>query len=86
MTYNTTNQEVPASSWDIYQSSMYDLNLPEAVSETELHHPFTENFEMKMEDPYSPMTNLYQVCPPFLSLRNLFSHSAVRTLIHSRTF
>lgn len=57
MTY-TTNQEVPT--WDIYQNSMYDLNLPEVISDTE-QSCFNDSFEVKIEDPYSPMSNAYQV-------------------------
>lgn len=66
MTYSTANQEVPSSSWDICHSSMYDLNLPEAINDTELHPAFHNNnnndsFDIKIEDTYSPMTNAYQV-------------------------
>lgn len=53
MTY-TTNQEVP--SWDIYQtqaSPMYDLNLPEVISDTD-----SQCFDVKAEDPYLPMSNV----------------------------
>lgn len=63
MTYTTTNQEVPT--WDIYQtnSSMYDLNLPEVISDTE-QSCFNDSYEVKIEDPYSPMSNGYQQTTP----------------------
>lgn len=50
MTYS--NQEVP--NWEIYQESMYDLNLPEVIP---------ENLDIKLEETYSPLS--YQVSETF---------------------
>lgn len=50
MTY-TANQEVPT--WEIYQDSMYDLNLPEVISDTE--QCFNDSLDIKVEDSYSPI-------------------------------
>jgi len=59
MTYTTTNQQEVPSEWDIYQSTMYELNLPEAISDTD--NCYNDNsLEIKMENPYSPM-QAYQV-------------------------
>lgn len=59
MTY-TANQEVPT--WDIYQESMYDLNLPEVLSDTE--QCFNDSLELKVEDAYSSYSPMpYQPQP-----------------------
>jgi len=50
MTY-TANQEVPT--WEFYQDSMYELNLPEVISDTE--QCFNESLDIKYEDTYSPI-------------------------------
>merc|ERR1719378_1380952 len=59
MTY-TANQEV--ATWDVYQESMYDLNLPEVLSDSE--QCFNDGLELKVEadnytsySPYQPQTS-----------------------------
>lgn len=52
-----SNQEVP--SWEIFQDTMYDLNLPEVLDGTSTSY-YPDNLDIKIEDTYSPIT--YQVC------------------------
>lgn len=47
----TANQEVP--SWDIYQESMYELNLPDQVL-SDSDQCYNDHLDVKVEEAYSP--------------------------------